>query len=165
MEARNNALKRIHRWYTPPNYSAKDWTEEMQAHGSAAAWQAQCDFDPKRDVPLPAFVYQRVLARALTRYRQEWTYGARCPCALNENTPPLLLRERADSSPDEPLRLALARLGAADRQLIERLFWTGASEAALAREMGVSQHAVSKRKQATLRNLRRDLDEHGTDVT
>ena len=50
----------------------------MRAEANAAAWEAGLDFDPTRGVPLPAFVHGRVLARALTRYRREWSYARRC---------------------------------------------------------------------------------------
>ena len=74
----NRCFKRICGWRVPPNWSAVDWREEIRAHGLAAACEASCEFDASRRVPPDAFVYQRVIARAYTRFRQEWAYGLRC---------------------------------------------------------------------------------------
>src|SRR5258707_2192007 len=65
-------LRRARSWRVPPNWSAIDWHEELRAVALAAAWQAGQDHDPSRGVPLGGFVYFRVQAQALTRYRQEW---------------------------------------------------------------------------------------------
>ena len=71
----DRSLRQIYNWRVPPNWSRRDWHEEMKAEAIAAAWEAEHDFDPTRGVPLPAFVHQRVLARALTRHRREWAYA------------------------------------------------------------------------------------------
>src|SRR5579871_2071177 len=68
-------LKRLNSWRIPPNWSASDWLKEIKAIGTAAAWQAEGEFDPSRGVPVAAFLYQRILARVFTRYRQEWAYA------------------------------------------------------------------------------------------
>jgi hypothetical protein len=39
-------FKRIRSWRVPPNWSRGDWFEELAAVGTAAAWQAVCEFDP-----------------------------------------------------------------------------------------------------------------------
>ena len=52
---------------------------------------------------------------------------------------------------------ALDSLAELDRGLIRQLFWDGRTEDDLAREWGVSQQAVSKRKQKILRALRRQM--------
>jgi hypothetical protein len=71
-------------WRVPPNWSKEDWRQEFEAHGWAAACEAECDFDPQRGVPLDAFVYRRVQARVYTRYRQEWTFALRFVGELDE---------------------------------------------------------------------------------
>jgi len=164
IQTRNNCLPRIRRWTTPPNYSATDWIEEIKALCSAAAWQGVCEFDPERGVPLSAFVYQRVMARALARYRQEWAYGLRFPCEVDEAA--ALQTSEAATVPtrsNDALCMALARLGEADRRLLKQLFWEGASEADIAQEMVLSQQAVNKRKRAALLKLRHALGESGED--
>jgi DNA-directed RNA polymerase specialized sigma24 family protein len=52
---------------------------------------------------------------------------------------------------------SLDGLAEPDRGLIRRLFWDGRSEDDLASEWGVSQQAVSKRKQRILKQLRRGV--------
>src|SRR5439155_10929410 len=70
-----SGLKRIRSWRVPPNWSRCEWLEELTAVGTAAAWQAVCDFDPKRGVPLAGFGYCRMISRCLARYRKEWRYA------------------------------------------------------------------------------------------
>ena len=150
----DSALRRVCAWRVPPQWSLCDWFEEIKAQGAAAAWKAVCDFDPCRGVPFTAFVHQRVLRGALTRYRQEWRYALRCSCHPGDE-------ERAKRHQDslyssaalELLRHALASLPEPDRRLIEQLFWEGKTEAEIATTLGISQQAVSKRKQAMLRDL------------
>jgi DNA-directed RNA polymerase specialized sigma24 family protein len=157
-----SCLRRIGGWRTPPNWSAAEWAREVNAMAVAAAWQAECDYDTSRGVPFAAFARQRILTRVLTRYRQEWAYAVRCPVDLegdgHENG-------RLDSiaSPVVPvflgsMRHVLTRLSKTDRWLLEEFFWKGRTEANIARDMGISQQAISKRKRAILRDLRRQLD-------
>jgi DNA-directed RNA polymerase specialized sigma24 family protein len=154
-----SCLRRINTWRVPSNFSASDWREEIRAHAAAAAWQAVCDYDPSLGVPLGVFVRQRVMTCAFTRYRQEWTYAARCVCDAEEEGHGSLT-EDSHSCPvvHEPLRYALVCLPDADRCLIERLFFDGCTEADLAQRLGISQRGVSKRKQAVLQHLRRWLE-------
>jgi DNA-directed RNA polymerase specialized sigma24 family protein len=58
----------------------------------------------------------------------------------------------------QTLRAALGQLKKLDRQLIERLFWEGRSEAEIASESGISQQAANRRKQRILRELRRTIE-------
>lgn len=69
--------RRIRSWRVPPNWSPRDWFEEIEAVQAIAAWQASRAYDPSRGINYAAFVYQKVMACALTRYRQEWTYALR----------------------------------------------------------------------------------------
>src|SRR5262245_53194503 len=71
----NSCLSRVSAWHVPPNWSRRDWFEEVRADIVAAAWQAVCDFDASRNVPLPAFIYRRMISSALTRFRREWSYA------------------------------------------------------------------------------------------
>src|SRR5437870_13813892 len=70
-----SGLKRTRSWRVPPNWSQADWFEELAAVATAAAWQALCDFDPDRGVPLVGFGYCRIISRCLARYRKEWRYA------------------------------------------------------------------------------------------
>ena len=75
--AMQSGFKRIRSWRVPPNWSRDDWLEELAAVATAAAWQALCDFDPDRGVPLAGFGYCRMISRCLARYRKEWRYALR----------------------------------------------------------------------------------------
>jgi DNA-directed RNA polymerase specialized sigma24 family protein len=158
-----HSFHRIRSWRAPPNWSGRDWSEEMEALVTAAACQAVSDFDPARQIPLGGFVHRRVMARALTRYRQEWTYALRF---LSENDTDGLSRTTANGAAwatqaaiglaldNQPLRHALQRLSEADRKLIHKLFWEKCTETELARERGTSQQAVNLRKRLILNHLR-----------
>src|SRR5207244_4106164 len=67
--------KRIRSWRVPPNWSPGDWLEELTAVGIGAAWQAVCDFDAARGVPLAGFGCCRIVTRCLARYCTEWRYA------------------------------------------------------------------------------------------
>jgi DNA-directed RNA polymerase specialized sigma24 family protein len=128
----------------------------MRALGSAAAWKAVQDFDPARSVPRDAFIYGRVLSAMLTRYRQERLYGAHCLSEGSaEGTWPAAAREDRLPSVEACIMLhgVLACLSDEDSVLIARLYYRGHTEAEVARDLGLSQQAVSKRKLAVLRHL------------
>ncbi|MBV8126694.1 MAG: sigma-70 family RNA polymerase sigma factor [Planctomycetaceae bacterium] len=151
--------QRIRTWRVPPRWSAGDWSEELQAQGAAAAWQALDNYDATRGVPLRVYVHQRVLASALTRSRQEWSYALRFAFEIsaNDSRDAIEEDESLNATAFEALHQGLANLAEQDRRLIELLFWDGHTEAEVAEMMGISQPAVSKRKWALLRVLRSRL--------
>jgi RNA polymerase sigma factor (sigma-70 family) len=164
-------LARAKRWRTPPNWSVPDWHDELFAHAAAAGCQAEAEFDPSRNVPFCAFAYQRIMARLLTRYRQEWSYGLRNLSADDDapqaaSDPPASLTAKCPLCADrfdcakcrEPLLSAVASLSPEDRALLQELWWQEKTEAEVARRLGVSQQAVNKRKRSLLKNLRRRLE-------
>jgi DNA-directed RNA polymerase specialized sigma24 family protein len=150
-----STFKRIRRWRVPPRWSVRDWSEELKAVSLAAAWHALGDFDPTYGVPLPVFLRERILASALTRYRQEWAYSVRCTEEIKN--------EWMSCSPmcrlpaHESFVEAVAQLSASDRWLIEQIFWHGNSEAEVSKHLGISQQAVNKRKKSVLRALRQNF--------
>ena len=154
-------LKRICCWQPPPNWSAADWFHEITAHATCAVCQAERDFDPARGVPLGGFVYQRVLARAFTRYRQEWTYARRHASDSASGESDETSRFAGAGVAPEPLPFchadlhsALASLPDIDRSIIEQIFLHERTETELARRIGISQPAVNKRKRLGLMKLR-----------
>ena len=156
----NGCLRRICSWRVPPNWSAHDWFGEMWIDAAAALWQAKCDYDASRGVPLTAFERLRVLATARTRYRQEWNYALHCPVGLDPEN-----MDRQGKSPSvsrqivSPVREVLTHIPEADQWLLRQLFWAENSEAVVARKLGVSQQAISKRKRVVLRKLFRLLSD------
>jgi len=181
-EAMADALKpvlqscrtRVRSWRVPPNWSPSDWFEEIEAVEAIAAWQADSVYDPSSGINYEAFVYQNVMARALTRYRQEWTYALpiistdeciSCLPSPNRASDLAGFADRGDiplwgTSVDtacpifEDLNAALTTLSTAQQQLIKNLFWQGYSEAEIGKALRISQRAVSKRKQVILKLLR-----------
>lgn len=146
--------RRIRLWRVPPRWNYLDWWNEARAEAALAACAAAFDFDPALGVPPAAFLYRRILAGVWTRYRQEWAYG-RPLCVAH----PLGEWPTADDSSSSGVNTAevarlLGRLNAANRWLIQQLFWEGKTEAAVARDLGISQQAVSERRLGILRSLR-----------
>jgi DNA-directed RNA polymerase specialized sigma24 family protein len=146
----------------PPNWSAHDWFNEVKAMTAAARCQAELDYDFERGVPLSAFLYQRALTSAWTRYRQEWAYALRfmqedgngCDEAAAPRT---WLPEVCP--PDDSLRHALLELPLADQWLVRQLFWNSVSEHKVASSLKITQQAVSKRKRRIIGKLRHLLDD------
>jgi DNA-directed RNA polymerase specialized sigma24 family protein len=164
-------FKRICGWRVPPNWSAADWREEIKAHGLFAACEASRDFDSSRGVPLDAFVYKRVIARAYSRFRREWAYGLRCVSETDKVvsdgwhvslTGGCRFQYRELSIDPDPayheLRDAVESLSEPNHQLIERLFWEGQTETDIAEALGISHQAVSKRKRSVIQKLRAWLE-------
>jgi len=73
----------------------------------------------------------------------------------------VLFRSRTSSAevhpPDDALRCALLELPLADQWLVRQLFWNSTSEGNVARNLKITQQAVSKRKRKIIRKLRQLL--------
>ena len=151
-----SVFRRIRGWRVPPRWSVRDWSEELKALSLAAAWLALGDFDPTYGVPLDVFLRERILASALTRYRQEWTYSVRCTEEVQNGA--MYCSPCCDRPAYGSFGEAVARLAATDQWLIEQIFWHGKSEAEVSKHLGISQQAVNKRKKSALRALRRNFE-------
>jgi RNA polymerase sigma factor (sigma-70 family) len=148
---------RIRYWRVPPRWSSCEWWEEARAQGALAACEALRAFDPRRLVPLDAFLYRRIVESVWARYRQEWSFGRRC--RPNASLPDRATAEDDCSNPELLGRLAavLQTLDEGDRRLIRQLFWDGRSEDELALDLSITRQALNKRKQKLLRRIRSDL--------
>ncbi len=149
---------KIQTWQVPPRWTLADWRDESRAQGALAACEALRDFRVNRAVPRAAFLYQRVVAAAWTRYRQEWSFGRRA-----HDISPVHEREAPGSTHPDPetiehLALALEALPEADRRLIVQLFWDGRAEDELAASLGMTRQGINKRKHMLLNKLRFLLD-------
>jgi RNA polymerase sigma factor (sigma-70 family) len=153
--ALSRCIRQARRWHVPPRWAPVDWGEELQAEAASSAWQAICNFDPERGLPLDAYIRSRVMFHLLGRYRKEWAYARRMGLAGQSPLPEPESRQDFDAS---ELRETLSRLGDRDRKLLTLLFSNGRSEAEAAEDLGISQQAVNKRKLAILHRLRRLLD-------
>ena len=166
--AMQSGLKRTRSWRVPPNWSRDDWLEELAAVATAAAWQALCDFDPDRGVPLAGFGYCRIISRCLARYRKEWRYALHLVASDSwENETATFKHRNLTASfaakvdgphrSNDDLRGAVGALPVERRRLIEQLFWEERTETEVAGAMGVNQSTISRRKQAILHGLRMKL--------
>jgi RNA polymerase sigma factor (sigma-70 family) len=145
---------RIRSWKIPPRWTLADWQEEARAQGALAACEALRDFDSARGIPRSAFLYQKVVAAAWARYRQEWAFGRR-----SRDLAPIHDRAEPESAHPDPetierLASALEALPDADRRLIVQLFWDGRSEEELAADLGITRQAINKRKMLIANKLR-----------
>jgi RNA polymerase sigma factor (sigma-70 family) len=147
--------RQIDRWRVPPNWTRRDWHEEMKSEAAAAALEAERDFDPSRGVPLEAFVQERVWARAWGYYRREWTYARRCGLRLKGgDCDDETANGFSSFEVSESLHHSLDRLLEHQRELIVSLFWEEKTEVEIARMRTLSQQAISKQKQRILALLR-----------
>jgi len=152
------ALRRAQGWRVPPNWSSTDWRDELEAVAIVAVWQAQLDYDSSRKVPVGGFIFARVLARTLTRYRQEWRYATHTTCEANG------AESNGARLPDMTafpaltgawaIEEALCRLPREENKLLSSLYWQNRTQADIARELAISQPAVNKRKRVALEHLK-----------
>jgi RNA polymerase sigma factor (sigma-70 family) len=152
-----SCVAQIRRWRIPPRWNDVDWVAELQSEGAAAALEAIACFEPSRNVPLHAYVRMRVMGRVLTRYRQEWTYAIRqVPEEVSDASE--LSSLASPSWPVDELRDVLTQLDDPDRALIIRIFWNAETEAEIARSLGLSQQAISRRKKKILDKIRERME-------
>jgi RNA polymerase sigma factor (sigma-70 family) len=154
---------RIHYWRVPPRWTMDDWLEEIDAECMAAACLAIRIFDKTRGPSLSSFVYHRMLASALARYRREWSYAAlRDKLSSRAGTTVVPMEDRfADQDEEDRLKDSLSHLRDDDRLLLEYLFWDGRTESEIASGLGITQQAVNKRKRKILSELRRSFEHDG----
>jgi RNA polymerase sigma factor (sigma-70 family) len=163
-----SGLKRIRSWRVPPNWSRRDWLEELAAVAAAALWQALCDFEPDRGVPLAGFGYCRIISRCLARYRKEWRYALHLVASdsREEESTTFEHPELTASSAvpingthrsSDDLGGAIGALPAKQRRLIEQLFWEERTETEVANTMNINQSTVNRRKRTILKGLRMKL--------
>jgi len=157
-------LARIRSWPVPRNWSFQDWFDEAEEIATVAAWQAVSDYNQPAATAFPCFAHQRILSSVRTRYRQEFLYGLRFASSFLEHSTDS--DEHASDRPQhhieepvEPLRYgdlteALSKLSREHHEVIEHLYWRGRTETEVAKSIGLSQRAVSKRKQGALKALR-----------
>jgi RNA polymerase sigma factor (sigma-70 family) len=159
-----SGFKRVRSWHVPPNWSRGDWFEELGSVGIAAAWQAVCEFDPERGVPLAGFGYCRMMTRCLARYRKEWRYGlhlvASDSCEKETFASSCTADVNGTPKSNDDLRGAVNALPAQQRRLIEQLFWEERTETEVADAMGTHQSTINRRKRAILNGLRIKLLDH-----
>jgi DNA-directed RNA polymerase specialized sigma subunit len=155
------SASRIHGWRVPPHWSPRDWWEEIDAESLAAACRAVRVFDPTRGKCLSKFAYHQILAKAIARYRTEWSFALRVGRIWAEvDLPGESPSTPTDVEIHERLVASVTGLAITDRRLLERLFWDGLSEQVVARELGITKQAINKRKRRILLGLRRSIEKY-----
>ena len=160
-------LCEVSRWKMPPNWSEKEWRDEMRAVALLAGWAAICSHDPHRKIPVSQFVKGRIKAALLQRYREEWRFASRC-CPCNQpsgedvsEADEIAVEEMADVSTEAmfwwrvEVRDLISRLEPKERYLLERLFINGLTEQEVANELGISQATVNRWKREAVEKLKR----------
>ncbi|MEZ8216596.1 RNA polymerase sigma factor, sigma-70 family [Candidatus Fervidibacteria bacterium JGI MDM2 SSWTFF-3-K9] len=159
-------LREVSRWKTPPNWSEKEWQEEMKGVALLAGWTAFCSHRLHQKFPRKSFVKGRIKAALLQRYREEWRFASRShPCVQSSDdnvgeADEMPVEEIADVSAEMvfwwrvEVRDLLARLGPKEHYLLERLFIDGLTEQEVANELGISQPTVSRWKQEAIEKLK-----------
>lgn len=132
----------------PPNWSAREWGDEIRAEASAAACQAARDYDPSTGIPFASFLKNRILARIRARYRQERAFADHCAARAGANG------HGGHRASGPWLAEAIEGLRTPDRWLIEQIYLKGYTGAELARCLGVSPGTIRRRQQAILRKMR-----------
>jgi RNA polymerase sigma factor (sigma-70 family) len=157
-------LLRIRSWPVPRNWSFRDWFDEAEEIATVAAWRALSEYSQPAPCAFPYFAHQRILSNVRTRYRQEFLFAFRFGERFEEHG--IDFDEQANDrqqpymeEPVEPLTYsdlseALSKLSSEHHEVIEQLYWRGRTQTELAKSIGLSQRAISKRKQGALRALR-----------
>ena len=162
--------RRLRTWRAPPNWFHADWSEEVCQVPDIAAYEALATLAPSPGVPGQRALYDRIIARARTAYRREWTYylhnHAAPAASLPDDDDPAQTSARVPApelrvAEDHPawieLLEALEQLPPDHRNFIEEMFIHGRTETELAAVLHVSQRAASKRKQKYIAELRQIL--------
>jgi RNA polymerase sigma factor (sigma-70 family) len=167
------ALHQARQWRCPIHWDGKEWQKELDAIAQAAAFEACFYFDEQRGMTLETFVFWQVLTALRDFHRREWAYFAfhcgHLTKASDEgevgegNESAEVCEEVATEGLEQEWRRylifwALERLSERERQVLERLYWDGYTEAEVAKELGISQQAVSKIKRKAIQKLRELLE-------
>jgi RNA polymerase sigma factor (sigma-70 family) len=167
------ALHQARQWRCPIHWDGKEWQKELDAIAQAAAFEACFYFDEQRGMTLETFVFWQVLTALRDFHRREWAYFAFHCGHLTKvsdegeagegDESAEVCEEVATEGLEREWRRylifwALERLSERERQVINRLYWDGRTEAEIAHELGISQQAVSKIKRKAIQKLRELLE-------
>jgi RNA polymerase sigma factor (sigma-70 family) len=167
------ALHQARQWRCPIHWDGKEWQKELDAIAQAAAFEACFYFDEQRGITLEIFVFWQVLTALRDFHRREWAYFAFHCGHLTKvsdegeagegDESAEVCEEVATEGLEREWRRylifwALERLSERERQVLERLYWDGYTEAEVAKELGISQQAVSKIKRKAIQKLRELLE-------
>ena len=167
------ALHQARQWRRPPHWDGYEWQKELDAIAQAATFEACFYFDEQRGMTLETFVFWQVLTALRDFHRREWAYFAFHCEHLTKASDEGEVGEGNESAEvcegvvtkglEQEWRRylicwALERLSERERQVLERLYWDGYTEAEVAKELVISQQAVSKIKRKAIQKLRELLE-------
>lgn len=157
-------LRRASSWPAPPNWSRHDWAQVTHQVANIALCDALRDRPTHADIPLEAFVHQRLMSALRTKARREYRYGAR-------STP--LTAEMEQSLPAHPNGTAaqshgangqdsirqtihdlLASLPARSVKLLREIFYEGRTVAELSQQLHINRRTLNSQKLSALALLR-----------
>ncbi len=152
-----------------PRLYAHDWLQELYHEAIAAAWEAYQLYDPRRGCLLYRWGL-RVIGQQLKEFCDRvWAVAKHerdYPCDEETGEEVEFPDERVSEQMEEALlvcevREALCELGGLDEQIGVWYLFDGWSERAIAKRLGVSQQAISKRLKGILAYVRRHMGLEG----
>jgi RNA polymerase sigma factor (sigma-70 family) len=165
------SVGRVRAWQPPPNWSRRDWPDEITEVFLAAAlrcanarrtWAADGDWKS---------ICDQALVQTRTRYRQEWAFAKSHSLRIDNDDLDDDLTDGQDAlgrawldsvnqeeNACEVVRDAVAQLPQErDRQIIQMLFFEGHTEVEAAAKLDISQCALNNHKQRILKSLKHYL--------
>jgi RNA polymerase sigma-B factor len=148
--------------------------EDLCQVGVIGLLKALDRFDPERGVPFPAFAVPTILGelrhhvrdrawpvrvpRRVRRLEVELRRPARVAVPLADGAQLAAPDRLAESENRLLVESLLRRLGGRERTIVGRYYFTGCSQAQIARDLGISQIHVSRLLRSALETMRGQLD-------
>ncbi|GIV08949.1 MAG: hypothetical protein KatS3mg019_1040 [Fimbriimonadales bacterium] len=161
----------VYRYTPPPRYEPNEWHAECLGEAWGCVSDALSTYNPIRG-GLDGYLARAIWYHLLAFWSGEWRWATRaCVSLETQNTGgEACVQEWVDPTSEHvvdtvcvhvALEQALAALSERDRQLVAWVWVEGVSQAEVARRMGWSQQAVSKRLLRVRATLQAKLDERG----
>jgi len=158
-----SADRRLRSWRPPPNWSAADWSAECRQIEDIAAYKVTGFLDASGNASPARSIYNHLIASVRTSYRREWAYSLHFEARPMDFSPREGEFEELTGTPADESRTyaflydAMDELTPDQRFVVEQLFFFGRTETEVGEVFGISQRAVSKRKQRALDDLSASL--------
>ncbi len=151
------SLSRAYQWRYPFNWTRPQWWEEISSEAALAV--IELSRVTTLDMPTDITRCQNMIQnRLLKHYRRELAFNKYCGQQIDNE--PTALQDPQQGEVQLDLQMAMNRLPARDRLLIQQLYWEKRTESQIAAEAGVSVPAICKRKKRILCHLRNILKKY-----
>jgi len=157
----------------PYHWSQADWVKELGQVRDFAAWQAGCEFDPRRGIDRDTFIRRRIKARVLTRARQEWAWADRFVPEIAEanddadepethgHSPAPRSTESAEENPRVlAVSEVLDKLPLKHRELMDQLYWKRMTQQEVVDASHTSRSKVVRDKERVFKTFREELKKY-----